>query len=210
MNPEKDKELCEKYPILYAQRDKSMQDTCMCWGFECGDGWARIIDELSAKIEDVNREILADQKRQWKIAEWLGTIGGFSLGASLGTIPLVQTPLIPILTALLSILLSWQGIRLSRRARDRCFVEASQVKEKFGTIRFYIGPVESKYDDRVYEWIDQAEEQSSKTCEHCGAPGKERSGGWILTLCDDCQKKRDAEYDKYREQSKHHPEDGLE
>jgi len=29
-----------------------------------------------------------------------------------------------------------------------------------------------------------AEAMSEVTCEQCGAPGEERGGGWIVTLCD--------------------------
>lgn len=51
MDPKKDKELCKKYPNLYRDRFGSIYETCMCWGFTCGDGWYDIIDKLSAKLE---------------------------------------------------------------------------------------------------------------------------------------------------------------
>jgi hypothetical protein len=51
MREELDKKLVSTYPNLYKQRHLSMQETAMCWGFSCGDGWYDIIDELSAKIE---------------------------------------------------------------------------------------------------------------------------------------------------------------
>ena len=63
-------------------------------------------------------------------------------------------------------------------------VEAMQVKEKFGGLRFYIGGA----DDIVYNYIYEAESESYKTCEACG--GKEdvsqTKGGWITTLCGEC------------------------
>jgi len=34
MNQELEADLVSRYPILYSQRDLSMQETCMCWGFE--------------------------------------------------------------------------------------------------------------------------------------------------------------------------------
>ena len=46
-----DKALVEKYPLLYRDRHVSKMITSMCWGFECGDGWNGILDELSAKLE---------------------------------------------------------------------------------------------------------------------------------------------------------------
>ena len=51
MSPDKDKELCRKYPNLYKNRHGDPRNTCMCWGFEVGDGWYDIIDRLSAKLE---------------------------------------------------------------------------------------------------------------------------------------------------------------
>ena len=59
-------------------------------------------------------------------------------------------------------------------------VVASQVKEKFGTLRFYY----SGGDDIVSGIERMAESMTAVTCETCGAPGKSRSGGWIQTLCD--------------------------
>lgn len=66
-----------------------------------------------------------------------------------------------------------------------------QIKEKFGTLRFYMD-VET---DAMYERISEAELESSKTCERCGEPGSRTVvGGWHSTLCGehlaDLQKKR--------------------
>lgn len=60
-----------------------------------------------------------------------------------------------------------------------------QVKEKFGTLRYYV----SHYTDKINDLIQEAEEKSAVTCENCGAPGKQYEGGWILTQCDGCREK---------------------
>lgn len=57
-----------------------------------------------------------------------------------------------------------------------------QVKEKFGTLRFYADGL-SEEQRRA---VSDAEDRSALTCETCGAPGKARAGGWIKTLCDEC------------------------
>jgi hypothetical protein len=62
---------------------------------------------------------------------------------------------------------------------------ASQIKEKFGGLRFYM----THATDKMYDLINEAERKSYTTCEVCGAPGEERGGGWIRTLCDECNKK---------------------
>ena len=59
-------------------------------------------------------------------------------------------------------------------------VVASQVKEKFGGLRFYY----NGGDDIVSALVSFADTMSYRTCETCGSPGKRRGGGWIYTACD--------------------------
>jgi len=54
-----------------------------------------------------------------------------------------------------------------------------QIKEKFGALRFYLDDAQNEH----YKMISRAENESTQTCEECGAPGKMYSDGWILTLC---------------------------
>ena len=64
-----------------------------------------------------------------------------------------------------------------------------QIKEKFGGLRYYfaqsknIDPITGEIMEDV---VIAAELRCSRMCEHCGAPGEPRAGGWIKTLCDDC------------------------
>ena len=64
-------------------------------------------------------------------------------------------------------------------ANERPF-KVAQVKEKFGGLRFYIDGGTKEINALVAE----AENKSYDVCEECGAPGKQRGGGWIKTLCD--------------------------
>jgi hypothetical protein len=65
-------------------------------------------------------------------------------------------------------------------------VSATQVKEKYGTLRYYVNFA----TDEIYDLIDKAEEESSNTCERCGCPGKlECDRGWYFTTCPACDKK---------------------
>lgn len=44
MTPEFDKTLVRRYPRRSSpQRHLTVQQSCMAWGFACGDGWFRII-----------------------------------------------------------------------------------------------------------------------------------------------------------------------
>ena len=60
--------------------------------------------------------------------------------------------------------------------------EVSQVKEKFGGLRFYINAATSEVHKRVHK----AEIESMSTCEVTGKLGKLRTDiGWYRTLCDE-------------------------
>ena len=59
-------------------------------------------------------------------------------------------------------------------------VQIVQIKEKFGTLRFYF----HDGDDYIRGAAAFAEDMSALTCEVCGHPGKARGGGWIKTLCE--------------------------
>ena len=81
-------------------------------------------------------------------------------------------------------------------------IQAVQVKEKFGSLRFYVGSVRQEVADQVYTAISEAEEISSKTCEQCGKSGKPNKSGWIHTLCTACRKTRTRDKGSYLEDLK--------
>lgn len=58
-------------------------------------------------------------------------------------------------------------------------IVATQIKEKFGGLRFYA----NNADQDQYKLISKAEHLADKTCEVCGAPGLARNTSWIKTLC---------------------------
>lgn len=62
MTPEKDEELCRKYPKIFRDRYASPQSTCMCWGFDCGDGWYDLIDTLCSHVQNHVDNKLRSQK----------------------------------------------------------------------------------------------------------------------------------------------------
>lgn len=60
-------------------------------------------------------------------------------------------------------------------------VIASQVKEKYGTLRFYTNGV-SDWQDGV---INFAERISGHICDVCGKPGTLNDDGWITCRCEE-------------------------
>ena len=60
--------------------------------------------------------------------------------------------------------------------------QVTQVKEKFGGLRFYI----NGGSDEIYDKITEAEKLSHETCELCGKKGELRTKiRWFTTLCDE-------------------------
>ena len=57
MSPELDKQLCAKYPELFRDRHGDMKETLMCWGFECGDGWYPLIEQLCHSLMWDGRDV---------------------------------------------------------------------------------------------------------------------------------------------------------
>lgn len=70
-------------------------------------------------------------------------------------------------------------------------IKVTQIKEKFGTLRFYTAGIpEEKYYSCQAE-IRNAEQLSAVTCEWCGKEGSQDvSRYWVVTLCPDCRDKR--------------------
>lgn len=64
------------------------------------------------------------------------------------------------------------------------YYRATQIKEKYGTLRFYL----SSGTDKMYAIADAAERESAKVCEKCGKPGKLRGVEWVYTRCAACWK----------------------
>jgi len=138
MKQELDKLLCERYPKMMVNRNKPMMETCMCWGFECGDGWFNILDQLMGNIQ---------HHIDWK----------------------------------------------NRKEEVVAQVTLDQVKEKFGTLRFYY----SGGDDAIDGMVRMAESMSGVTCEECSAPAQTHGPGWIRTICEPCETKRETERAQY-------------
>lgn len=91
---------------------------------------------------------------------------------------------------------------LIRRLHDRVVgidpnYRVTQVKEKFGGLRYYVmddPDLDDTLRQRVWDFISEAEEESYRICEVCGEPGETRGGSWYRTLCDAHHREREAQY----------------
>jgi hypothetical protein len=62
MNQELQDQLFEKYPALFENKDKSIQESCMSWGIECNDGWYELLSSVCWRISQHEKNI-ADRIR---------------------------------------------------------------------------------------------------------------------------------------------------
>ena len=51
MDAELQQKLYDKYPDLFSNKDKGIQNSCMAWGCECGNGWYEIISSVCWMIK---------------------------------------------------------------------------------------------------------------------------------------------------------------
>jgi len=63
------RDIINKYPLLFARYYLPMTETCMCWDLQIGKGWYPIIDDLCSKIqklidEDVIKKFEFDEIKQ--------------------------------------------------------------------------------------------------------------------------------------------------
>ena len=78
----------------------------------------------------------------------------------------------------------WKNIvqpLIDRCEKEKIFI--TQIKEKFGELRFYTGPASEDF----YKAVDEAGDLSSRTCENCGEEGQVISvNGWLRATCEKC------------------------
>lgn len=56
LNTELAEKLYTAFPCLYRGRHKPMEESSMCWGFECGEGWYPLLANLSLELSDYQAE----------------------------------------------------------------------------------------------------------------------------------------------------------
>ena len=130
MKKELQNKLFEKYPKIFRQKDLSPQETAMCRGITCGDGWYTLIDTMCGNIQN-----------------------------------------------------HVEHVNRSKPEEAHIVCEATQVKEKWGGLRFYV----QESDDFIKGIINLAESMSYTICSKCGSRAiNKKNRGWIYTICDNC------------------------
>jgi hypothetical protein len=182
MKPELQKQLFDRYPKIFRQKDLSMKETCMVWGIDCESGWYQILDNLCACIQgrvDSKLAYLVARKKYLTLRMCIK-----DLVSSIAKLQWLRNP--HIIKWDLRQLKEWLDLR-GKIDPLTYQVEATQVKEKYGTLRFYVDHA----DEEVNGMISMAEAMSAVTCETCGTTKGAKVGGsgWLSCRCDKCRKK---------------------
>ncbi len=69
MDKEIDEKLCQECRNLYADRNASIMESCMAWGFDCMNGWKEIIYDLSLKLEAIIIAMPEEERKNYKCAQ---------------------------------------------------------------------------------------------------------------------------------------------
>lgn len=64
-----------------------------------------------------------------------------------------------------------------------------QIKEKYGALRLYYGPIPANISDKIYAWEDKYEKLSAESCIYCGREATHYTAGWISYVCEKCASK---------------------
>ncbi len=145
------------------------------FGFECGDGWYMLLDELMGEIQQYIKYHNEDLDRKfkypwmWDFQRWLRwncrKKGSWK-----------------------EKLADWIYQNAPKEGFPHLSIRIDQIKEKFGGLRFYV----SGSDKYVDDLISKAEDLSYQTCEFCGSNDDiMHSSGWIVTACKKCIESND-------------------
>jgi len=189
MKSELQKKLIETYPQFFTTdrkiytgedpMDKEIQELLnqkeivlpIQFGFECGNGWYMLLNQLMGEIQNhivnENRNRANEFKYKWmkKLSFTLRirTSAKQKLLRSIG---------------------EWIYKKAPRGKLPLLNVEITQIKEKFGGLRFYY----NGGDDVIHGMVSLAENLSYEICELCGSTKNiMQTEGWITTLCEDCR-----------------------
>ena len=179
--------LLKKYPEFFSYLDEGRKiytgDNISCvkellnqksivlpiqFGFECGDGWYMLLDELMYNIQQHIKweNEYRDRKPKWKNIEKIVFWIKDKISKKLGTYLHKKLP---------------KGV-------PHIVLHIDQIKEKFGGLRFYYSGGDNKIDGMA----SLAESLSYRICEFCGTTHNVgMTKGWYSTICKCCLEKNE-------------------
>lgn len=172
---EVDKMLNKKFPKLFADRHCSPMESCFAFGLEIGSGWSNIVIAL---CESIQQHINSSRNARYRTLKLNRALRRALKGDKDALVRYYSAEMAAWAIKLAEETITAASFREVPIAVPQVVI--SQVKEKFGGLRFYyVGG-----DAAIEGMVRMAEGIASYTCEDCGSPGYTRPGGWLRTLCD--------------------------
>jgi hypothetical protein len=164
MHKDFEAKLVNDFPTIFKFYGGDPKDTCMAWGMSCGDGWFDLIYDMCDRVDQLCKthpkdiEVVADQVKE--------KFGGLRFYYHVNKKQ------------------SWFEKLNSKFHRF-------MGRHMWGRMAQRVDKFRKKFYKTIYEEIDDvisdAEINSYVTCENCGRAGTRRGGGWVRTLCEQCE-----------------------
>lgn len=163
----------ERFPILFADRNKPMTETCMCWGIECPIGWYHILDQLCTALEFHNLEFIRNYNLAIVADQVKEKFGGLRFYYSICNVDDVGTKIC--------------DVEKDSHGRLMCTVSNKKPEREERIASDYLEMLADSL-------IGEAETMVRNTCAGCGKPldKEDMTGirGWER-MCVQCRDKRD-------------------
>lgn len=182
-------EIIEKYPQLIDENIKEYM-------VDCPPGWHNIVMNLCGAIDQYSKSYVGETRPRNKVRYYFW----FWLRAAINAFQhklFIKVINKPEINRLFNIVRNRLSVRMHKHTKFAKVypptIQIQQVKEKYGTLRFYY----SGGDAKVIGMVALAEFISSVTCEVTGRPGMPHVRGyWYKTLNEDVPK-TDPKYEGY-------------
>jgi hypothetical protein len=198
MNSELQDKLFADFPEVLQEHKLSIYESCMSWGFECGDGWEPVIRQMCKLL---SRKVCTTVKKK-QLFPYQDELEVWLHNKCRKIERLFKMPHNTLYVAKFERYVRFPGYS----------VRLTQVKEKFGTLRVYhdIHPnftkdevkhiserelmrAQENYAGYVDGVISFAEQASATICEIHGKPGKLTTRGWWHVACEECESNKKNE-----------------
>jgi hypothetical protein len=193
MNSELQDKLYADFPEVLQEHKLSIYESCMSWGFECGDGWEPVIRQMCKLL---SRKVCTTVKKK-QLFPYQHELKVWFHNKCRKIEKLLKIPYNTLYQAKFDNYTNFPGYS----------VRLTQVKEKFGSLRVYydIHPnfeksevvhipekelvkAQERYAGYVDGVVSFAEEASSTICDTHGKPGQLKTKGWWHVACEECEK----------------------